>query len=103
MSLAEQLLALCRETKTVALPEIGGSVTVTALTAGDFEFAMADADGGKTKRMHERVFVRAVMEGGKRVFSDEDVDKVAALPAGVVLRVSQASLAMSGIVGAEGN
>jgi hypothetical protein len=81
------------EVEEVAVPEWRGSVFVRVLTAGErdrFEVGVADH---KRANFRARLAVLAICDGGgQRLFREEDVAALAALPAPGLVRVCDVAL-----------
>jgi hypothetical protein len=94
-------------TRTVAVPEWGGSVSVRALTGTErdaFEAAFIRFDGKGNKLAPNLRNIRArlvamsvVDENGNRMFADNDVDALSSKSASALQRVFEAAQELSGL------
>lgn len=97
------LLAAANQTKLepLELPELGGTVYVKAMTAGEreqFEQDMTDNDLVKSKKVRATVFANSVTdENGNRLFTSDDIDSINSLPASIVSKVFDKSNEINGI------
>lgn len=97
------LLAAANQTKLepLELPELGGTVYVKAMTAGEREAFEQDMDGKdliKSKKVRATVFANSVTdENGNRLFTSDDIDAINNLPASIVSKVFDKSNELNGI------
>lgn len=97
------LLAAANQTKLepLELPELGGTVYVKAMTAGEreqFEQDMTSNDLVKSKKVRATVFANSVTdENGNRLFTPDDIDSINSLPASIVSKVFDKSNELNGI------
>jgi hypothetical protein len=97
------LLAAANQTKLepLELPELGGTVYVKAMTAGEreqFEQDMTSNDLVKSKKVRATVFANSVTdENGNRLFTSDDIDSINSLPASIVSKVFDKSNEINGI------
>jgi hypothetical protein len=97
---AESFLAIKSapvQVERVDLPEVGGHVYVRAMTAGErdsFEASFADVNSKGEVRpslanFRSKLAVRTICDaGGKRLFRDHDVEKLADMPAKLIARIA---------------
>ena len=112
----DQILAASdMETRTVEVPEWGGTVRVRSITADErdqFEEAMVPESRGRGRKrktakaslIHFRarlVALATVDDGGARLFSDEDVEKLGQKSAGALSRVFDAAAELAGLTAEE--
>lgn len=106
----EQILAaddLPRE--SVEVPEWGGEVLVRALTAGErdaFEAELTERRGKQIevnlRDVRAKLCSRAICDGdGKRLFTDQEVQTLAAKSASALTRVFEVAQRLSGLTGAD--
>ena len=95
-------------TETIEIPELGGSVTVTGMSAADrdaFEASLVLKHGKQpkmqSKNVRARLLVRTVIQDGKRMFADEDVPLVGRIRADIVDRLFDAAMRLSGMSDAD--
>jgi hypothetical protein len=101
----EALLAAALPTEDVHVPELGGVVRVVGMTARERDnwdrFLIAASNGqpaGMMPDFRANLIIRTVRdEAGARLFSDADLEAVAALPCTVLDRLIPVAARLSGL------
>ena len=104
---ASQLRAASKpKPRDVALPELGEGVVVpvwpmTALEWTQFQLEQQGKDGkpnAKAKQVRQRLVIRCCRDDdGQPLFTADDIDSIGALHAGIVERLVDAALEVSGL------
>lgn len=80
----------------VAIPEWGGSVFVRTMTAGERDRFEGWSQGDKFDRFRAKLAVLTVVDAeGRRLFSDDDVDALAAKSTKALDRIAEAAFRMN--------
>ncbi|WP_257556414.1 hypothetical protein [Sphingobium sp. CFD-2] len=80
---------------TVDVPEMGGAVRIATLSVDEMD-KLTKLDDAKPASA-QIVIIGACDDKGVRLFTPEDFDQIAKLPAGIISRISKAILAHNGM------
>jgi hypothetical protein len=103
MSIREQLLALKIPTATVKVAGIDGLVSLRGLTAGErdqweqYVYSERDIKKG-VKNIRASLVVRCITdETGSRLFTDDEIAEIGAMPASVIDKLYEHCQRLSGL------